>query len=54
MCKALIIGMLAILALHTGIVENDLYKVLFWTYWVLAIATNTRWWRKIEDKFTKG
>ena len=54
MCNALLLGMVAILALHTGIDENDLFKVLFWVYWVLAIATNTSWWRKIESKFTKG
>lgn len=54
MCNALMLGMLAILALHTGISENGLYNVLFWVYWVLAIVANTSLWRKIESKLTKG
>ena len=54
MCNALLLGMVAILALHTGINENGLYNVWFWVYWCLAIAANTSWWKKIESKLTKG
>jgi hypothetical protein len=54
MCNTLLLGMVAILALHTGINENQTFNVMFWVYWVLAIVANTNWWRKIESKLTKG
>ena len=54
MCNALLLGMVAILALHTGVNENQTFNVMFWIYFVLAIVANTSWWKKIESKFTKG